>query len=72
MWPPILDCAMAISTLRLYGPNSMNASHFAEMAYVFQDKDSARQAFTYIDSREPSVWLTQERCDSARAWATGP
>jgi hypothetical protein len=55
-----------------YGLSDLNANRLAEMAYVFGDKATARDAFSRITKRETSVWLTEESFQCAKNWATSP
>jgi Domain of unknown function (DUF4034) len=55
-----------------YGYDNVIANRFAVMAAQFNDKASAREAFTHITAREPEIWLRQEDFDYVRAWADAP
>jgi Domain of unknown function (DUF4034) len=61
-----------ISLTQQYGINNLLANRFAVMAQEFNDKASAREAFTHITAREPEIWLRQEDFDYVRAWADSP
>ena len=56
----------------LYGVSNLNANRFALIASVFNDKDSARQAFTAITQVDDNIWIYEQTFDDRRQWATSP
>ncbi len=55
-----------------YGSDNLIASRFAVMAFAFNDRKSAREAFTHITFREPGIFLSEDNFDWIRNWANSP
>jgi hypothetical protein len=53
-----------------YGATPLKLNRFAVLAYLYRDRDTAKQTFATLgDQWEPTVWRNRETFNAARTWA---
>lgn len=68
-WPKIKRGYAALE--QLYGVSNLKSNRFASMAFKAEDKLAAREAFVQMGNDwEKKVWMSSEKFENARAWAT--
>ena len=56
---------------QLYGVSNLKRNRFASMAFKVEDKPAAREAFAQVRNEwEKKVWISSEKFQSAKVWAT--
>lgn len=67
-WPRIKEGYAALE--RLYGSSKLKKNRFAYLAFVYEDKNAAREVFTSIgDDWDPAVWRNSQQFASSKEWA---
>jgi hypothetical protein len=68
-WPRIKRGYAALE--QLYGVSNLKRNRFASMAFKAEDKAAAHEAFAMMgDDWEKKVWMSSEKFETAKAWAT--
>jgi hypothetical protein len=68
-WPKIKRGYAALE--QLYGVSNMKRNRFASMAFKAEDKPAAREAFAKMGNDwEKKVWISSEKFENAKTWAT--